>query len=137
MLEVVDTSKRHPSGATFLALNDITLVPYDSKLIEPTLLSAQERRWLNDYNGKIREYVGDELKRHAGDMQAFYWMMNHTRHVVEYYTEADYRRQQKLLLASQQRLSSGGNAALANAAAWLVVGSVVVMRGMMAAVGAS
>lgn len=92
VLEVVDTTKRHPSGAPFLALNDITLVPYEAKLIEPALLSAQEKRWLNAYNAKIREYVGDELKRHAGDMQAFYWMMNKTRHITEYYTEADYRR---------------------------------------------
>lgn len=42
VLEVVDTARRHPSGAKFLALNDITLVPYEPKLIETSLLSAQE-----------------------------------------------------------------------------------------------
>lgn len=42
VLEVVDTAKSHPSGAKFLALNDITLVPYEPKLIETALLSAQE-----------------------------------------------------------------------------------------------
>lgn len=105
VLEVVDTTKRHPSGANFLALNDITLVPYDAKLIEPALLSSQEKRWLNAYNAKIREYVGEELKRHAGDMQAFYWMMNKTRHVTEYYTEADYRRYSSATAAG---VASGG-----------------------------
>lgn len=44
VLEVVDTEKSHPSGAKFLALNDITLVPYEPKLIETALLSAQEVR---------------------------------------------------------------------------------------------
>lgn len=105
----MDTAKRHPSGATFLALNDITLVPYEARLIEPTLLSPQERRWLNAYNAKIREYVGDELKRNAGDMQAFYWMMNKTRHVNEFYTEEDYRRQQMLLLERRNRIAGGAS----------------------------
>lgn len=49
-----------------------------------------QKRWLNEYNAKIRQYVGDELKR-QGNMQAFYWMMNKTRHVREYTPEEEYR----------------------------------------------
>lgn len=42
VLEVKDTQRGHPSGATFLAFHDVTLVPYEPKLIDGTLLSALE-----------------------------------------------------------------------------------------------
>lgn len=42
VLEVIDTEKRHPAGHKFLAFKDVTLVPYESKLIDKSLLSTQE-----------------------------------------------------------------------------------------------
>ncbi|XP_001358071.2 xaa-Pro aminopeptidase 2 [Drosophila pseudoobscura] len=90
VLEVIDTGHRHPSGAHFLAFQDVTLVPYEPKLIDSTLLSAVEKRLLNEYNAKIRNDIGDELKR-LGNMRAFYWMMNKTRHIREYLPEDEYR----------------------------------------------
>lgn len=42
VLEVKDTGRKHPSGAEFLAFHDVTLVPYEPKLIDSTLLSALE-----------------------------------------------------------------------------------------------
>lgn len=42
VLEVVDIDKIHPSGSKFLAFRDITLVPYEEKLIDVALLSTQE-----------------------------------------------------------------------------------------------
>ncbi|XP_055854374.1 xaa-Pro aminopeptidase 2 [Episyrphus balteatus] len=90
VLEVLDTGRTHPSGSKFLAFTEVTLVPYEPKLIDRTILSAQEKRWLNEYNGKIRQLVGDELKR-QGNMQAFYWMMNKTRHIREFLPEDEYR----------------------------------------------
>lgn len=50
-----------------------------------------QKRWLNDYNARIRELVGDELKAQM-NMQAFYWMMNKTSHIIEYYPESEYRK---------------------------------------------
>ncbi|KAH8278826.1 hypothetical protein KR018_010057 [Drosophila ironensis] len=90
VLEVVDTGHTHPSGAHFLAFQDVTMVPYEPKLIDSTLLSAVEKRLLNEYNAKIRNVVGDELKQ-LGNMRAFYWMMNKTRHIREYLPEDEYR----------------------------------------------
>lgn len=90
MLEVVDTGHTHPSGAHFLAFQDVTMVPYEPKLIDSTLLSAVEKRLLNEYNAKIRNVIGDELKQ-LGNMRAFYWMMNKTRHIREYLPEDEYR----------------------------------------------
>ncbi|XP_017041184.1 xaa-Pro aminopeptidase 2 [Drosophila ficusphila] len=90
VLEVVDTGHTHPSGAHFLAFQDVTMVPYEPKLIDSTLLSAAEKRLLNEYNAKIRNDVGGELKR-VGDMQGFHWMMTKTRHIREYLPEDEYR----------------------------------------------
>lgn len=42
VLEVKDTNRMHPSGAKFLAFHDVTLVPYEPKLIDGSLLSAVE-----------------------------------------------------------------------------------------------
>lgn len=49
-----------------------------------------QKRWLNDYNARIRNLVGEELKAQM-NMQAFYWMMNKTRHIIEYLPESEYR----------------------------------------------
>lgn len=48
-----------------------------------------QKRWLNEYNAKIRELVGEELKRQS-NMPAFYWMMNKTRHIREYLPREEY-----------------------------------------------
>lgn len=51
----------------------------------------KQKRWLNEYNARIRDLVGEELKLQM-NMQAFYWMMNKTRHIIEYYPESEYRK---------------------------------------------
>lgn len=51
----------------------------------------KQKKWLNQYNARIRTEVGDELKAQF-NMQAFYWMMNKTMHVIEYYPESEYRQ---------------------------------------------
>lgn len=89
VLQVHDTGKVHPSGNKFLSFEDITLVPFEPKMIDRSLLSAPEIKWINDYNTRIRQLVGDELKRKQ-KMEAFYWMMNKTRNIPEYRSEADY-----------------------------------------------
>lgn len=89
VLEVIDTGKIHPTGHKFLAFQDVTLVPFEWKLIDRTMLSAPEKKWLNGYNARIRQLVGSELKR-THKMDAFYWMMNKTRHVPEYVSETDF-----------------------------------------------
>lgn len=41
-----------------------------------------QRRWLNNYNKRIREEVGAELKKNL-KMKAFYWMMVKTMTIPE------------------------------------------------------
>lgn len=42
VLEVYDTGERHPSGARFLGFRDVSLVPFDPKMIDRGLLNIQE-----------------------------------------------------------------------------------------------
>lgn len=87
---MIDTGNKHPHGERFLALKDVTLVPFEPKLIDRALMSAPEKKWLNEYNARIREEVGKYLKEEKLD-EAFYWMMNKTQHVIEYLPESDYK----------------------------------------------
>lgn len=44
VLEVYDTGEHHPSGARFLGIRDISLVPFEPNMIDRGLLSLQEVR---------------------------------------------------------------------------------------------
>jgi Xaa-Pro aminopeptidase len=45
-----------------LGFETLTFAPIDRSLIEPELLSPQERNWLNDYHAKVLEIVGPQLE---------------------------------------------------------------------------
>lgn len=57
-----------------------------------------QRRWLNNYNIRIRTLIGSELKRRK-NMDAFYWMMGKTKHIPEHgtYSSASLHRHFMLL----------------------------------------
>ncbi|XP_017795279.1 PREDICTED: xaa-Pro aminopeptidase 1-like [Habropoda laboriosa] len=81
ILEIVEagTSK---NLETFLKFRDVTLVPYEPKLIEINMLTASHIRWLNNYNRRIRDEVGPELKKRL-KMDAFDWMLKKTATIPE------------------------------------------------------
>ncbi|XP_026828711.1 xaa-Pro aminopeptidase ApepP isoform X1 [Ooceraea biroi] len=81
ILEVLPADKS-AKGQKFLKFRDITLVPYEPKLIDVGMLTPLHRRWLSNYNRRIREEVGAELKRRL-KMKAFYWMMMKTATIPE------------------------------------------------------
>ncbi|GLV45292.1 uncharacterized protein CBL_05392 [Carabus blaptoides fortunei] len=85
VLEVIHKyqGKKHYTGEIFLGFKDITLVPYEPKLINNHMLTVYHKRWLNDYNTRIRSFVGAELKKQK-KMSAFYWMMEKTKNIPEY-----------------------------------------------------
>ncbi|KYM95234.1 Xaa-Pro aminopeptidase 1 [Cyphomyrmex costatus] len=70
------------NGQRFLKFRDVTLVPYEPKLIKINMLTSPHRRWLNNYNRRIRKEVGAELKKNL-KMKAFYWMMAKTTTIPE------------------------------------------------------
>ncbi|XP_018351410.1 PREDICTED: xaa-Pro aminopeptidase 1-like isoform X2 [Trachymyrmex septentrionalis] len=82
ILEVIPADKLSHNGQRFLKFRDVTLVPYEPKLIKINMLTSPHRRWLNNYNKRIREEVGAELKKNL-KMKAFYWMMAKTMTIPE------------------------------------------------------
>ncbi|WP_417710579.1 aminopeptidase P family protein [Roseibium aggregatum] len=58
-LEIVTPARDLPGGERpMLGFETITLVPMDLRLIEPGLLTAAERDWLNRYHEKVRNEIG-------------------------------------------------------------------------------
>lgn len=102
-MEVVEKPwLKHASGQPFYGFKDVTLVPYEPKLMDLSLLSVYhvsssfssideqkdnhcdyfQRRWLNQYNSRIRQLVGAELKK-QNRSEAFFWMMEKTKYIPE------------------------------------------------------
>ena len=50
-----------PDGDDFLRFEVLTLVPFDRDALDVSLLSDEERRWLNDYHRRVREALSPHL----------------------------------------------------------------------------
>ncbi|XP_067312664.1 xaa-Pro aminopeptidase 2 isoform X1 [Pseudorasbora parva] len=71
----VPATTKHSSN--YLKFETVSLVPYDRKLINTSLLSPEQLHWLNSYYETIRSVVGPELKR-QGLTEEYDWMVKHT-----------------------------------------------------------
>uniref|UniRef100_A0A8C2WNP9 X-prolyl aminopeptidase (aminopeptidase P) 2, membrane-bound n=1 Tax=Cyclopterus lumpus TaxID=8103 RepID=A0A8C2WNP9_CYCLU len=69
-------------GHNYLTFDTVSLVPYDRKLIDTTLLSSEQLQWLNKYYETIRRLVGPELDK-QGLQEEKDWMLKHTESLVE------------------------------------------------------
>eukprot|EP00941_MAST-03F_sp_MAST-3F-sp1_P003479 g3479.t1 len=58
----------------FLTLAPLTWVPFQTRMIDASMLSTSELNWLNDYNGTCREKLQDYLE---GD--ALEWLLRETQ----------------------------------------------------------
>ncbi|KAF4795347.1 Xaa-Pro aminopeptidase 2 [Turdus rufiventris] len=65
------------SEETFLTFEVVSLVPYDRKLINLSLLSSEQIQYLNSYYAKIREQVGPELRRQQLE-EEYAWLQENT-----------------------------------------------------------
>ena len=55
-------SEDSPTGhGPFYGFYDLTLVPYARNLIEPSLLSADECQWINDYHQQVFDALQADL----------------------------------------------------------------------------
>jgi Xaa-Pro aminopeptidase len=61
-LEIEGAEKR------MLAFETLTFAPIDRRLIEPGLLSAEERQWIDGYHQKVREIIAPQLE---GEVRAW------------------------------------------------------------------
>jgi len=61
----------------YLCFDTITLVPIQTKLLEPSLLTVDEIEWLDNYHQTCREVIGNALKK-QGKTAGYKWLMKET-----------------------------------------------------------
>lgn len=49
------------ASKTFLRFETLTLAPFDTRLLDPALLDADERAWLNAYHARVAAEIGPKL----------------------------------------------------------------------------
>ncbi|XP_075217070.1 xaa-Pro aminopeptidase 1-like isoform X2 [Lycorma delicatula] len=82
VLEVVRKEAKTDSMREYLMFKPITLIPFDWNLIDLEMLSPSQKKWLNDYNKRIRMSVGKELKRQR-KRKGYDWMISKTEPIPE------------------------------------------------------
>lgn len=81
--DVVVTVPAHTKyGNNYLTFDTVSLVPYDRKLIDTSLLSSEQLQWLNKYYEKIRQLLVPELDS-QGLAAEKEWMLKHTEPFTE------------------------------------------------------
>ena len=74
-LIVVSEPEPIPGGdRKMMRFETITLAPIDLELVEPSLLTTDERNWLNAYHARVRETLSPSL-----DAETNVWLMKATR----------------------------------------------------------
>ena len=74
MMLVVRDRKRSTKEQEWCVLEALTLCPIDRELIEPALLSPEEREWLNRYHERVMKELGPRLTPELRD-----WLEEKTR----------------------------------------------------------
>ena len=64
---------KYGNGAVFLGLRNLTLVPYQRKLLVPELLNRDEIDYLNQYHATCLQYVGKALQDQK-KTEAYRWL---------------------------------------------------------------
>ncbi|KAF0307274.1 Xaa-Pro aminopeptidase 1 [Amphibalanus amphitrite] len=78
IIRVVPADTKHNfRGRGYLTFAHVTLVPVQTKMLVPGLLSKEEVSWLNDYHAEVRETVGPLLKE-QGRAAAYAWLLRET-----------------------------------------------------------
>ncbi|CAL8143348.1 unnamed protein product [Orchesella dallaii] len=79
IVRVVNSTVKDPKGNPFLAIEDMTFLPYQHKLIKKELLTHAEVEYLNTYQEKCRQVVGEFIKQHYPGDQAYQWIIKETK----------------------------------------------------------
>jgi len=62
----------------YLTFETITLVPIQTKLLEPSLLTSEEIEWLDNYHQQCRDVVGKALEE-QGRSKGLAWLLRETQ----------------------------------------------------------
>ncbi|KAM0754247.1 putative cytoplasm protein [Meredithblackwellia eburnea MCA 4105] len=65
-------------GVGWLGFEHVTMVPIQTKLVDPALLNPKELKWLNDYNLEVRTKL-TPLIEETGDKEALEWLREETK----------------------------------------------------------
>lgn len=76
LLVVTGPSDVEGGERPMLGFETLTLAPIDLELVEPSLLTADERNWLNDYHARVRETHAPHL-----ELPVRAWLANATREI--------------------------------------------------------
>jgi len=78
LVRVVKAETKHNfANRGFLTFKNVTLVPYQRRMIDPKMLSSNDVAYLNEYNDECREKVGS-LLRELGHKDALQWLLRET-----------------------------------------------------------
>lgn len=62
----------------FLAFDSLTLVPIQTKMLNPLMLTADEVEWLDTYHQACRDVIGRALEEQGRDL-ALQWLLRETQ----------------------------------------------------------
>ena len=65
LVVVVDTGKKDAGGKDLLAFKTLTMAPIDRNMIQPSLLTADELKWLNEYHATVEKNLLPLLAKDA------------------------------------------------------------------------
>jgi Xaa-Pro aminopeptidase len=71
LVTVIDTGKKDADGKALLGFKTLTMAPIDRNLIEPSLLTDDELKWLNDYHAEVRKNLLPQLEKIDPQAAAF------------------------------------------------------------------
>lgn len=71
LVTVVETGKTDADGKKLLAFKTLTMAPIDTNLVEPSLMTADELKWFNDYHAEVRATLKPLLEKTDPKAAAF------------------------------------------------------------------
>ena len=71
LVVVVDTGRKDDQGQNLLGFKTLTMAPIDRNLVDPTLLTAKELKWLNDYHAEVQKNLLPLLEKKDPRAAAF------------------------------------------------------------------
>jgi Xaa-Pro aminopeptidase len=63
----------------YLGFEHVTMVPMCRKLIDPSLLTEDEKKWLNDYHAEVLEKTKGFFEKDKEDQLSLAWLKRETQ----------------------------------------------------------
>jgi len=78
VLVVKKNSKYGYYNEEWLTFDQLTMVPIQRKLIDRSLLNNDEIDYINKYHEKVRQLIGDEMKKQGLQQSLLEWLQHNT-----------------------------------------------------------